>query len=209
MKETTIAAISTAYGEAGIGIVRMSGPDSLAVLRKVFVPHVCRKSRDAAAGFDYMPRHMYYGQAVAADGSAIDECLAVYMPGPYSYTGEDVVELQCHGSVISYKKILSAFLDAGAVPAERGEFTKRAFMKGKLDLAQAEAVIDLIKARGTKGFECALDQYSGSLSEKVKSIRSGLMDVLVQLTVNMDYPDEDIEQVVYTDLLNRISLIDD
>ena len=96
MKETTIAAISTAYGEAGIG---------LAVLRKVFVPHVCRKSRDAAAGFDYMPRHMYYGQAVAADGSAIDECLAVYMPGPYSYTGEDVVELQCHGSGISYKKV--------------------------------------------------------------------------------------------------------
>ena len=115
MKETTIAAISTAYGEAGIGIVRMSGPDSLDVLRKVFVPHVCRKSKDAAAGFDYMPRHMYYGQAVAADGSAIDECLAVYMPGPYSYTGEDVVELQCHGSVISYKKILSAFLEAGAV----------------------------------------------------------------------------------------------
>lgn len=208
MNDTTIAAISTAYGEAGIGIVRMSGPDSLGVLKKVFVPRVCA-SRDDARKFEYEPRHMYFGSAVDADGSFIDDCLAVYMPGPNSYTGEDVAELQCHGSMVSYKKILAAFLDGGAVPAERGEFTKRAFMNGKMDLAQAEAVIDMIKARSGRSFECAAQQYTGTLSEKVKKIRAGLLDELVQLTVNMDYPDEDIEEVVYGRLLDRISLIDD
>ncbi len=205
--DTTIAAISTAYGEAGIGIVRMSGPDSLKVLRKVFVPRVC--TAEDAAAFEYEPRHMYFGSAVDAAGSFIDDCLAVYMPGPNSYTGEDVAELQCHGSMVSYKKILAAFLDGGAVPAERGEFTKRAFMNGKMDLAQAEAVIDLIKARSSRSFECAGQQYSGTLSEKVKAIRKELLGELVQLTVNMDYPDEDIEQVVYGKLLNRVSSIDD
>ena len=207
MNDTTIAAISTAYGEAGIGIVRMSGPDSLKVLQKVFVPRICGK--EAAVSFEYGPRHMYFGSAVEADGSFIDDCLAVYMPGPNSYTGEDVAELQCHGSMISYKKILAAFLDAGAVPAERGEFTRRAFMNGKMDLAQAEAVIDLIKARSSRSFECAARQYSGSLSERVGEIRQELLDVLVQLTVNMDYPDEDIEDVVYEQMLNRLSAIDD
>ena len=208
MNDTTIAAISTAYGEAGIGIVRMSGPDSLRVLRKVFVPRVCA-GREAALTFEYQPRHMYFGSAVDAAGGFIDDCLAVYMPGPNSYTGEDVAELQCHGSMVSYKKILAAFLDGGAVPAERGEFTKRAFMNGKMDLAQAEAVIDLIKARSSRSFECAAQQYTGTLSEKVKGIRQQLLDELVKLTVNMDYPDEDIEEVVYGELLNRISAIDD
>ena len=202
MKDTTIAAISTAYGEAGIGIVRMSGPDSLGVLKKVFVP------KTAVSAFE--PRHMYYGSAVdPKDGSTIDECLAVWMPGPNSYTGEDVVELQCHGSVISYKKILSAFLESGAVLAERGEFTKRAFMNGRLDLAQAEAVIDLIKARSGRSFDCAVSQLSGKLSESIKGIRSQLLDVLVDLTVNMDYPDEDIEQLTYEKFLHRVSAIND
>ena len=208
ISDTTIAAISTAYGEAGIGIVRMSGPDSLGVLRKVFVPKVCRAAEDAS-GFEYEPRHMYFGSAFDADGAFIDDCLAVYMPGPNSYTGEDVAELQCHGSMVSYRKILAAVLKAGAVPAERGEFTKRAFMNGKMDLAQAEAIIDLIKARSSRSFECAASQYTGTLSEKVRAIRDELLDVLVQLTVNMDYPDEDIEEATYGELLDRVSSIDD
>ena len=202
--DTTIAAISTAYGEAGIGIVRMSGPESLDILRKVFIPVVNRE------GFSFEPRHMYYGRAVdTSDGSIIDECLAVYMPGPYSYTGEDVAEVQCHGSVISYKRILDAFLSCGAVLAERGEFTKRAFMNGRMDLAQAEAVIDLIKARSSRSFDCAVSQLSGSLSERVKTIRKSILDLLVDLTVNMDYPDEDIEQLTYEGFLKRTSLIND
>ena len=213
MKETTIAAISTAYGEAGIGIVRMSGPESLDVLKKVFVPKAAESGLGAAAkdaAFEYAPRHMYYGRAVdPKDGSTIDECLAVWMPGPNSYTGEDVVELQCHGSVISYKKILSAFLESGAVMAERGEFTRRAFMNGRMDLAQAEAVIDLIKARSGRSFDCAVSQLSGRLSESIRQIRAELLDVLVDLTVNMDYPDEDIEQLTYERFLNRVSAIND
>ena len=213
MKETTIAAISTAYGEAGIGIVRMSGPESLDVLKKVFVPKAAESGLGAAAkdaAFEYAPRHMYYGRAVdPKDGSTIDECLAVWMPGPNSYTGEDVVELQCHGSVISYKKILSAFLESGAVMAERGEFTRRAFMNGRMDLAQAEAVIDLIKARSGRSFDCAVSQLSGKLSESIRQIRAELLDVLVDLTVNMDYPDEDIEQLTYERFLNRVSAIND
>ncbi len=211
MKDTTIAAISTAYGEAGIGIVRMSGPDSLSVLKKVFVPRALEKAQaEGATEFKYAPRHMYFGRAIdPKDGSTIDECLAVYMPGPNSYTGEDVVELQCHGSVISYKKILSAFLENGAVMAERGEFTKRAFMNGRMDLAQAEAVIDLIKARSGRSFNCAVSQLSGKLSESIKQIRAELLDVLVDLTVNMDYPDEDIEQLTYERFLDRVSSIND
>ena len=199
MNDSTIAAISTAYGEAGIGIVRMSGPDSLDVLRKVFVPKV-----------DWMPRHMYYGRIVdPAGGKVVDECLAVFMPGPYSYTGEDVTEIQCHGSVISYKEILGLLLDNGAKPAEPGEFTKRAFLNGRMDLAQAEAVIDVIKARSARSFDCAVDQLSGGLSQRIREVRAQLLDFLVDLTVNMDYPDEDIEQLTYERISNRISAIND
>ena len=233
MSETTIAAISTAYGEAGIGIVRTSGPDSLGVLRKVFVPNGggAKQTGDVAAdrakatgrqlqidggsavgsgSWVPQPRHMYYGRIVdPKDGSVVDECLAVFMPGPQSYTGEDVAEVQCHGSVISYKKILALMLENGAQPAEPGEFTKRAFLNGRMDLAQAEAVIDLIKARSARSFDCAVGQLEGSLSQKIRAVRAELLDLLTELAVNMDYPDEDIEELTYGRLGNRISLIND
>ena len=233
MSETTIAAISTAYGEAGIGIVRMSGPDALGVLRKVFVPNGSGLKQTGENGLDGaratvdqlqhsvdsaeeagswvpQPRHMYYGRIVdPKDGSVVDECLAVYMPGPQSYTGEDVAEVQCHGSVISYKKILALMLENGAQPAEPGEFTKRAFLNGRMDLAQAEAVIDLIKARSARSFDCAVGQLEGTLSQKIRAVRAELLDLLTELAVNMDYPDEDIEELTYGRLGNRISLIND
>ena len=207
MKETTIAAISTAYGEAGIGIVRTSGPDSLAVLQKIF--RVGPASADTMSEKPQPPtlaaRHMYYGRIVdPKNGSIVDECLAVYMPGPYSYTGEDVAEIQCHGSVVSYKRILGLLLENGAALAEPGEFTKRAFLNGRLDLAQAEAVIDIIKAKSGRSFETAVDQLSGGLSDRVKKLRAALLDLLVQLSVNMDYPDEDIEEVTYGNLAEQI-----
>ena len=199
MTDTTIAAISTAYGEAGIGIVRMSGPDSLDVLKKVFISNALNDK-------EIKPRHMYYGKvADPANGQIVDECLAVYMPGPYSYTGEDVAEIQCHGSVISYKRILSLLLENGAVLAEPGEFTKRAFLNGRMDLAQAEAVIDIIKAKSSRSFETAVDQLSGNLSQRVRSVRALLLDTLVELSVNMDYPDEDIEEITYGKLKNSLS----
>ncbi len=201
MENTTIAAISTAYGEAGIGIVRMSGPGALDILKKVFI-----SKKGQTPSFE--PRHMYYG-LVQDDGNVIDEALAVYMDAPYTYTGEDLAEIQCHGGNISVKNILSLVLEKGAVLADRGEFTKRAFLNGKMDLSQAEAVIDLIKAKTGRSFETAVDQLEGSLSKKVKEIRKELLDLLVSITVNMDYPDEDIEILTYERFRESLSLIND
>ena len=201
MENTTIAAISTAYGEAGIGIVRMSGPDALSMLKNIFFS---KKGKDIA----FEPRHMYYG--IVKDGEAvIDEALAVYMNAPFTYTGEDVAEIQCHGGNISVKNILELLLKNGAVLADRGEFTKRAFLNGKIDLSQAEAVIDLIKARTGRSFETAVDQLEGSLSKKVRDIRKDMLDLLVSITVNMDYPDEDIEVLTYDSFKNSLSHIND
>ena len=194
--ETTIAAISTAYGESGIGIVRMSGPDAISIAEKVFA----KKLEN---------RRMILGKVTDEKGTVIDEVLAVLMKGPHSYTGEDVVELQCHGGLLSTKAILELLLRSGAVMAERGEFTKRAFLNGRMDLSQAEAVIDLIKARSDKSYGSAISQMEGSLSEAIKSVRKQMMDLLVDLTVNMDYPDEDIEQITYKKISDSLSVIGD
>lgn len=190
MKDTTIAAISTAYGEAGIGIVRMSGPESFNILKKIFV-------NVKGNEIDFEPRHMYYGLVKNEDGSTVDEALAVFMKAPNTYTGEDVCEIQCHGGNISVKNILALLLRNGAVLADKGEFTKRAFLSGRIDLSQAEAVIDLIKAKAGRSFDSAVGQLGGSVSKKVKEIRAKILDILVSLTVNMDYPDEDIEVLTY------------
>lgn len=200
--ETTIAAISTAYGESGIGIVRMSGPMSLNILTKIFV---------SAKGVQIIkPRYMHYGYIEdPQNGTRLDEVLAVYMKAPHTYTGEDVVEIQCHGSYISLKEILALCLRSGAEPAGRGEFTKRAFLNGRMDLSQAEAVIDLIKARSSRSFDAALGQMGGNLSSKVRAVRDKLKELLIDITVNMDYPDEDIEEITYDQISNRLSLIND
>ena len=189
----TIAAISTAYGEGGIGIIRISGPDSLRILRRVFV---CKSIKS---------RRMTFGRiADPENGEVIDEVLAVYMKGPATYTGEDVVEINCHGSTVSLRKTLALVLREGARMAEPGEFTKRAFLNGRMDLSQAEAVIDLIKAKADASYDAALSQMEGELSKRVQGIRAKLLDILVDLTVNIDYPDEDIEQLTYEKLLAGI-----
>ncbi|MBR0130704.1 MAG: tRNA uridine-5-carboxymethylaminomethyl(34) synthesis GTPase MnmE [Firmicutes bacterium] len=201
MQDTTIAAISTAYGEAGIGVIRISGPEALSVGKAVFKP--------ASEKCRFVPRKMYFGRAKDALGNSLDQVLFVYFKAPFSYTGEDVVEIQCHGSLMSQKAILAAILQAGAEAAEKGEFTKRAFINGKLDLSQAEAVIDLIKARSSRGFELAEKQLEGKLSRKVKDARQELLDCLVDIAVNMDYPDEDIELIQYEKLINSLLAIND
>ena len=202
MENTTIAAISTAYGESGIGIVRMSGPDSFEILKKVFF------SKNGES-IEFIPRKMHYGVVKDENGNIMDEALAVFMNAPFTYTGEDVAEIQCHGGNISVMNILSLLLRSGAVLADRGEFTKRAFLNGKIDLSQAEAVIDLIKAKTGRSFDTAVDQLEGRLSKEIKNIRKDLLDLLVSITVNMDYPDEDIEILTYGKFKEDLSLIND
>lgn len=198
--EETIAAIATAYGEGGIGIIRISGPDTLPILNRIFVP----KTKGIAN------RKMTYGHIEDPEtGSIIDEVLCVYMKEPHTYTKEDVAEINCHGSMVSLRKTLELVLKSGARLAEPGEFTKRAFLNGRLDLSQAEAVIDLIKAKTDKSFDVAMDQLSGGLSAEIKKIRAKLMDLLVNITVNIDYPDEDIEELTYTQMEEDILGISD
>src|SRR6056297_1875200 len=171
MFDETIAAISTAPGEAGIGIVRISGPKALDILDALFKP----KRRDSIR--DYAPRKMVYG--FISDGEEIiDEVLAVHMKGPATYTAEDVAEIDCHGGLVPSRKILEMVLRKWARVAERGEFTKRAFLNGRLDLTQAEAVMDLIGAKTDKSYDIALDQLEGGLSYFVRSIRHGDLHVL-------------------------------
>ena len=199
--EDTIAAVATPYGEGGIGIIRVSGEDSLRILNEIFKPADCGK-----AGI--VNRRMTYGRIVdEEEDKIIDEVLAVYMKGPGTYTMEDVVEIDCHGSVVSLRKTLSLVLRHGARLAEPGEFTKRAFLNGRLDLSQAEAVADLVKARTDKSFDVAMSQLEGGISLKVREIRKEILDLLVEIAVNIDYPDEDIEEITYSNLIKNISSI--
>ena len=221
----TIAAISTAQGEGGIGIVRISGTEAGRILAELFVAG--NTGHDGKGGKDrgkeketdenglfpatgMKERRLTYGKIKDPDtGEHVDEVLAVFMKGPHTYTGEDVCEIDCHGSMVSLRKILSLALDRGARLAEPGEFTKRGFLNGRMDLSQAEAVIDLIKAPTEKTFHVALDQLEGRLGTKVREIRAELLDLLVEITVNIDYPDEDIEELLYRDLTMRLSQIGD
>ncbi len=200
MIDETIAAIATAPGEGGIGIVRISGEDAKRILEKIFV-----QSQGKA---EFKPRVMHYGY-IRDDfsGELIDEVMAVYFKAPFSYTAEDVVEIQCHGSMVSLRKILSLVLKNGARMAEPGEFTKRAFLNGRLDLSQAEAVIDLIRAKSDKTFDVALSQLEGNFSKEIREIRAELMDCLVDITVNIDYPDEDIEQLTFEKLIAALGSV--
>ena len=199
--EDTIAAVATAYGEGGIGIIRISGDNASDILNKVFKP---------ASGNSLKSRMLTYGNVVdPSTGEIIDEAMAVFMKGPGTYTTEDTAEIDCHGSVISLQKTLRIVLQNGARMAEPGEFTKRAFLGGRLDLSQAEAVIDMIKAKTDKSYDVALSQLEGKLSEKVKTIRNQILDVLVDVTVNIDYPDEDIEYITYEKLEKNTSQIGD
>lgn len=193
--EDTIAAIATAYGEGGIGIIRLSGEESKPILDRIF------KAKGIQYKESIVNKRLYYGHIVdPGNGQVVDEVLASYMKAPSTYTAEDVVEIYCHGSIVALRKTLALALRSGARLAERGEFTKRAFLNGRLDLSQAEAVIDIVRAKTDKTFEVALSQMEGALSVQVKEIRQALMDLLVDITVNLDYPDEDIEIMTYQKL---------
>lgn len=195
--EDTIAAVATAYGEGGIGIIRISGEEALPILQGIFEFHGDTDT--------FISRRMTYGKIIDKEkNQIIDEVLAVYMKGPKTYTAEDVVEINCHGSMVSLRKTLALVLRKGARLAEPGEFTKRAFLNGRLDLSQAEAVIDMIRAKTDKSFDVAVSQLEGRISLKVEEIRQKLLDLLVDITVNIDYPDEDIEEMTYEKLEESI-----
>ena len=190
---TTIAAISTPPGAGGIGIIRISGPESLPVLQNIFTPS------DKACGF---VSHMFYhGKIVLPDENKIlDEVMAVYMQAPRSYTREDVVELHCHGSFLVLQNVLELVLDLGVELAQPGEFTKRAFLNGRIDLTRAEAVIDILAAKTRKGVDIAQEQLDGALYDRVDAIRKKLTQMRAVIEVAIDFPDEDIE-IVDRDLL--------
>lgn len=190
----TIAAIATPLGEGGVGIVRVSGPKSLSIMKSIY-----RECPD-----EVIPRHVYYGHAVDNKGIVIDDMVAIYMKAPHTFTGDDVVEFQAHGSNVSLRLILRSAITAGARIADPGEFTKNAFLNGRLDLSQAEAVIDLIKARSEKSLSIASDQLNGNLGQEIVDIRNNIKDVLAQMAVNIDFPDEDIEQVSYDEFLAEL-----
>jgi len=204
--KTTIAAISTAYGESGIGVIRLSGPEAKSILSLVFKP----SSKRGDGEFEFEPRYMYHGYVTdPQNGKRMDEALAVFMEAPRSYTGEDVAEIQCHGSLIALREVLELCLRCGAEPAARGEFTKRAFLNGPLDLSQAEAVIDLVKARSSAAYSAALKQASGSLSHRVEGLRNELKELLVFITAELEYPDEDLEEINRGKLKDSLSAIND
>lgn len=189
MFNDTIAAIATAMGEAGIGIIRLSGGDAISIADQIFKAKN-RKKLAGQPGFT-----VRYGKVVDTQGKVIDEALAVIMRGPHSYTGEDVVELQCHGGVVVLRKILDLVLASGARLAEPGEFTKRAFLNGRIDLSQAEAVIDIIRSKTDRSLDLAVQQLEGSLSRRIQSLREKLYDLVVQVNAAIDFPEDDIPEI--------------
>jgi tRNA modification GTPase len=202
-EQDTIAAIATAPGEGGVAIVRVSGIDAERIAQRVFTRSRGKNGK--------LRSHMLYHGSIRdpQTESMVDEVLLTIMRHPRSYTGEDVVEVHCHGGAFLSRQILGLILAQGARQAEAGEFTKRAFLNGKLDLAQAEAVLDLIRARTAKGAELALNQTNGSLSKHVGELREELLDILVQVEAAIDFPDEDIELLQRPKLVKKILLLAD
>ena len=185
--DDTVAAISTPQGKGGISIIRISGKDALEIADKVYSNQYGKTLSEAKT------HTIHHGYAIRKDGTTIDEVLVSVMKEPHTYTRENVVEINCHGGVISTKEILSAVLEAGARLAEPGEFTKRAFLNGRMDLCEAESVIDIINAKTTEAHSVSVHQLKGALSENIGKIRERLLTLTAHLQVLIDFADEDLE----------------
>ena len=188
MTEDTISQIATPRGAGGIGIIRVSGADALAVARRVFRP--------AAGGVlgEIAPYTARYGYVTAEDGTILDECVLLCMRAPHSYTGEDTVELQCHGGPLVLRAALLRTWEAGARPAEAGEFTKRAFLNGRLDLARAEGVMELIAAKSSRAAHAARERMAGALSNEITAVRHRLLGVIARIEAGIDFPEDDLPE---------------
>ncbi|MHB8917606.1 MAG: tRNA uridine-5-carboxymethylaminomethyl(34) synthesis GTPase MnmE [Desulfocucumaceae bacterium] len=185
--EDTIAAISTAQGEGGVGIVRISGKDAFQVAGKLFRP--ARPKDWLAESF-----RVHYGHVVDGSGRIIDEVLLTVMKAPGTYTREDVVEINCHGGIVPLRETLRAVLAAGARMAQPGEFTKRAFLNGRLDLTQAESVIDVIRSKTGASLRVALSQLEGRLSARIRDVQDRVLGLLAGLEAAIDFPEDDIDE---------------
>ena len=199
MLDDTIAAIATPLGEGGLAVMRISGPQALAVADKSFLPAGKHSLKPSDA-----PSHtIHYGKIVRGD-KTVDEVLLAVLRAPRTFTREDTVEITCHGGILSAKLVLDALLENGARLAEPGEFTRRAFLNGRLDLAQAEAVADLIHSRTELALAAAHEQLAGKLSQRINRLRDNLMHTLAHVEAHIDFPDEDITPDAKEQLLVRL-----
>lgn len=185
--EETIAAIATGMGDAGVGVIRISGAGALTATGRVFQPRSGKRLEERRS------HTVTYGWVVSPEGALVDEALALVMRGPRSFTGEDVVEIHCHGGQVAVRRVLDAVLRAGARLAEPGEFTRRAFLNGRMDLTQAEAVIDIIRAKTDKAMDAAVTQLRGGLREAIGPMRDRLLEATAHLEADIDFPELDLE----------------
>lgn len=191
----TIAAIATATGEAGIAIVRMSGPLAIPIADSIFSGEVG----------SYLSHSAHLGQVFSSKKEIIDSCLLLVMKNPKSFTGEDVVEFQCHGGYFAPKKILESLIENGARLALPGEFSFRAFINGKIDLSQAEAIQHLISAKNQQSFQIAKNQFSGDLSRKIKEIQNLMLKIAATIEASHDFPDEDLHIDIFSNVINDLN----
>ncbi len=197
MQEDTIAAIATPMGEGGIGIIRISGSEALSIAGKIFVP--------AGKKRPWQTYRIYYGYIAEEERQdPIDEVIVLIMKAPHSYTREDVVEVHSHGGYVALKKILEFVLKEGARLAEPGEFTKRAFLNGRIDLSQAEAVADIIKAKTDRSLKMSLQQLKGHLSDKIKQIMEILAVTIATIEASIDFPEDDVEELTREEIEKNI-----
>lgn len=198
----TIAAISTPMGEAGIGIIRVSGKEAFKIAKKIFKP-----ARDCNWG-KIKGKRLVYGHVYdLKNNKVIDEILLGVMRAPYTYTREDIIEFNCHGGVVPLRKTLELILKHGARLAEPGEFTKRAFLNGRLDLTQAESIIDVIRSKTETGLDIALNQLQGKLSEEINELKTSLLDLLAHIEVNIDFSEDNLGEATYTQLNEKATFV--
>ncbi len=199
MFSDTIAAIATPIGEGGLAVIRVSGPEALAIVERCFRP-AGKSSKSPTAAESHT---IHYGHIVR-DGQVVDEVMIAVMRAPRTFTREDIVEISCHGGLLPAKLVLDAMLASGARPAQPGEFTRRAFLNGRIDLAQAEAVADLIHSRTELALQAANEQLAGKLSARINTLRDDLMRVLAHVEAHIDFPDEDIAPDTQAELLRKL-----
>lgn len=199
MHSDTISAISTAVGEGGIGIIRLSGDNALGIAEKIFVAKNHKKVKEIVS------HQVTYGQIIhPEDKTVVDEVLLLTMHAPHSYTCEDVVEIHCHGGVMSLQNILALTLRQGARMAEPGEFTKRAFLNGRLDLTQAQAVIDVIRSKTDVALRMAVGHLEGVFSEKIHLYRHEILEMIAHLEAAIDFPEDDIDEIATDDVKEKV-----